>query len=346
MQNAKPTIGIYVPKWLCRSDESDQLFADELVRTIECSERYRPLILDLPKLGLSTEKDAEDFAGQNNLVAVVQHDSEFFKRNIRYAANVRLLESHVPFFNSLKCQELGHDKITTNKLLKQKNVPVLDSKIVTSLQDLEKYIEEGGLYVVKPHNRGAGAGVRFIKKQNERFFGYYDGTWRNIDIVEKISEDKARKIRIKYTFSSKTPFFFFKKLISDFTYCPMLVEPYFNDHENEFASLRCTVIGDEVVEAVKRINYKNITSNISSGGRASKTELTDSQKEAAVSATRVIGAHYAGVDFLVRGDEWVIGEGNIGPITVFSEYTGVNVGKIFGQYVVSKCDELGHSMKS
>lgn len=120
----------------------------------------------------------------------------------------------------------------------------------------------------------------------------------------------------------------------------MLIEPYFNDHDQGFSSLRCTVIGDKVVEAIKRTNHKNITSNISAGGRATKIELTDSQKEAAIVAKNAIGADYAGVDFLIRGDEWVIGEVNIGPFTLFSTCTGVNVGKIFGEYVMNKCDKM------
>src|SRR3989338_4470612 len=335
----QPTIGIYVPKWLCRSDESDQLFADELFRTIEQSGKYRPLTLELPKLRLSSEQDAKDFAGKNNLVAIVQHNSEYYKRNARYAGNVKWLESNVPFLNSLPCQKLGHDKIATNKLLREKNIPILDTAIICTVQELMNHMRDKELYVVKPHNRGAGAGLRLIKKQSGGFFGYFDGRWRSVEIIEKVSDGKVRGMRIKYTFNPKNPFFFFKKLLTDFTYRPMLVEPYFNDHGEGFSSLRCTVIGDEIVEAVKRINHKNITSNVSSGGRASNVELTDAQKAAAVAATHAIGADYAGVDFLVRGKEWVIGEVNIGPFTVFTKYTGVNVGEIFGKYVMSECDE-------
>ncbi|MEK7106860.1 MAG: hypothetical protein AAB899_01575 [Patescibacteria group bacterium] len=345
MQKPKPTIGIYVPRLLFLPYQPDERFLDELVRTIEHSGRYRPLLLDLPKLRLASPGNARKFVEEYNLVAFIQHDSELYHKNARYAANVKLIENYVPFLNSTECQELGCDKIATNALLRQKNIPILDATVAYSLQDVEHRIREGEWCVIKPHDRGAGAGVRLIKKQRGKFFGYYDGRWRNIEITENVSSDKARTLRITYTFNLKTPFRFFKKLITDFTYSPMLIEPYFNDHENGFSSLRCTVVGDEVVEAVKRTNHKNITSNVSSGGRASKIELTKSQKEAAVAATRAIGAHYAGVDFLVRGNEWIIGEVNIGPITVFSEYTGVNVGEIFGKYVINKCDELNLKIK-
>jgi glutathione synthase/RimK-type ligase-like ATP-grasp enzyme len=110
---------------------------------------------------------------------------------------------------------------------------------------------------------------------------------------------------------------------------PCMVEPYFNDDEDGFASLRCTVIGNEVVEAVKRINRRNITSNISSGGTAEKIELSAEQTKMAIKAMHAVGAEYAGVDFLVCGNKSVIGEVNIGPFTLFGDYTGVNVGKIF-----------------
>jgi glutathione synthase/RimK-type ligase-like ATP-grasp enzyme len=127
-------------------------------------------------------------------------------------------------------------------------------------------------------------------------------------------------------------------ILSSFTYEPMLIEPYFNDDTRGFASLRCTVVGDEIVEAVKRTNRLNITSNISSGGTAEKTELNDEQIKMVLASAKALGVDYAGIDLLVSGGKSVIGEVNIGPFTVFSKYTGANVGKIVAEYAMQKCD--------
>jgi len=336
----KLAIGIYIPDWFYNSDESDKMFTDELIKTIKQSREYRPLRLNLAKLWIFSEKDAENFVRKNNLVAIVQHDSKFYRKNSKYSNNVKLLERHIPFFNSTKCQELGHNKIATKKVLREKNIPVLDDKAIHSLEELNEYLEEDNLYVVKPPSDGAGNGVKLIKKCEREFFTYDNGHWENVDIVEIKQENGERKIKIEHRASLKSPRSLFKKLFLDFTYHPMLVEPYFNDHGKGFSSLRCTVIGDMVVEAVKRTNFKNITSNIARGGSAKKFELSNDQKTTAIAVKNAVGAEYAGVDFLIRGEEWVIGEINIGPFTLFSKYTGVNVGKILGEHLIKKCDEL------
>ena len=327
------SIGIYMPRWLYRSDVSDRMFADELIKSIEQSGRYRPLPLDVPKLRLVSARDAEAFCADNRLVAIAQHDSRFYAKDERYHANVDLLERYVPFVNSTKAQRIGHDKIATKVALKQKNVPFLEDKVVVSAQELEEHLEEGKWYVIKPPDLGAGAGVKLVKKRAGVLFGYHDGKWRVIEAKDKKNEGG---IAVTYRAGLASPMLAIQKLHIDFTYPRMLVEPYFNDEERGFSSLRCTVIGNEVVEAVKRVNRRNITSNVSSGGRAEKWELSDAQKAMAIAAKNAIGADYAGVDMLVANGKSVIGEVNIGPFTLFGRYTGVNVGKLFGAYLMDK----------
>ena len=325
-----------MPPWLRIAEESNRLFFDELIRTVEASGRYRPLVLDLQKLPLSSYDNARTFIEKSNVVFIVQHHSKFYSHGSRYARNVDFLEPYVSFVNSTQSQKIGHDKIATKKILREHGIPVLDDRLVTSVQDLEDHIAENTMYVIKPHNLGAGAGVNLIKKQHGQFFAYHDKRWRQISFAER----STSALRLKYRFDAAYPLHFFKKIRLDFTYAPMLVEPYFNDHEAGFSSLRCTVIGNQVVEAVKRTNVSNITSNISHGGKATVAMLSEQQKQAAIDVLRAIGADYAGVDFLIRGNDWVIGEVNIGPFTLFSKYTRVNVGKIFAEYLVEKCDTL------
>jgi len=324
----KPAIGIYIPRWFCNTSEANKIFARELVQSIDSSSRYRALLLNLPKLSFSDEDNLKKFVEEKKLTAILQHDSPFFRTDSQYSSNIKRLGSLLPIFNSYRCQEVGHDKISTKKLLRKLGLPVLDDKLISSLSDLENYTAKGGLYVVKPHNSGSGEGVKLFKKEKGMFWSYDNRKWHRIQIIEGV----RKELKVKYKFHTRTPFLF----LNNFTYSPMMLEPYFNDSFESFSSLRCTVVGDEVVEAVKRTNEKNITSNVSHGGRAEKIELSDEQKLAAIGAKNAVGAFYAGVDFLIRGKEWVIGEVNIGPISSFSKYTGVNVGKILGEHLMKE----------
>jgi len=341
------SIGIYIPGWWLRiADKSDRIFVNELFKTIKNSGCYKLLLLNLPRLRFSSQKEAMDFCHRKNLVLILQHDSPFLSfhplvSNLRYKENVKLLENCVPFVNSFKAQERGYNKITTKNILNENGLPVLDDKIVTSLQDLENHIEEGKYYVIKPPDRGAGTGVKLIKKEGANYLAYYNSEWRKIKITDKKLKNKKDGLSLNYSFNFlKSPLLTFKKIQIDFIYHLMLVEPYFNDKIEEFSSLRCTVIGDEIVEVVKRTNRKNITSNISCGGRVEKFELSDYQKKIAVAAKNAIGADYAGVDFLISNKKTVIGEVNIGPFGLWCQYSGVNVGKILADYLIKKCDEL------
>src|SRR3989338_5786840 len=138
----KSTIGIYIPRWFQNCSKSDKLFADELFKAIQESDLYQPLLLNLSRLRLSSQKDAIKFCHTNNLVLIMHHDSPFFSSSVRYKNNVKLLENCVPFVNSTKAQEIGYNKITTKNILREKGLPVLDDQIVNSLLDLENHIEE------------------------------------------------------------------------------------------------------------------------------------------------------------------------------------------------------------
>jgi len=362
------SIGVYMPRWLYRSDTSDRMFFDELLQTIHESGRYRALPLDLPSMRLGSDVDAKTFCDQHNLVLVLQHDSNLYSSLKRYGNTVNFLEPHVRFVNSKASQEIGHDKRTTKALLKERGIPVLEDAVIDSSLGLSNHLELEKWYVVKPVNKGGGAGVRLIRKTGAKLFGHHRGAWRSLSVLESGNPNSFTlkhplapsqitvlvflalvAITIPLVMSTLWAlsiligigaFLFFIHIYDrGFTYMPMLVEPYFNDDPDGFSSLRCTVIGDEVVEAVKRTNRRNITSNVSSGGKAQKIELTVRQKEIAIAAKNAIGADYAGVDMLECRGETIVGEVNIGPFTLFCTYTGVNVGKILGEYLIRTCDE-------
>ncbi len=296
-----------MPRWLYWLNPSDRAFAKELARTIAESGRYRPLFFSLPSLRLYSAEDARKFCERHAVALIVQHDSMFYSKKSRYRKNVELLEDCVPLVNSTQAQTIGHNKIDTKRVLREHGIPVLDETIVHAPADLAAAVEDGKWYVIKPPHLGAGNGVKLITRKQGKLLEYRNGRWRTMGL-------------------------------GAFMHDPMMLEPYFNDDADGFASLRCTVIGSEVAEAVKRVNRRNITSNVSGGGRAERALLTDLQNKMAVQAAQAIGADYAGVDLLVSGGKTVVGEVNIGPFTIFGRYTGVPVGRIFADYLMDRCD--------
>lgn len=118
-----------------------------------------------------------------------------------------------------------------------------------------------------------------------------------------------------------------------------MLEPFFGDGMDEFYCLRCTVVGDQVVEAAKKANKRNVTPNISHGGKASKIVLSKEQEAMAIASTKAVGATYAGIDLLFAHGDTVVCEVNVGPIGVYCEQTGVDVGGIIGEHAMQKCNE-------
>ena len=67
--------------------------------------------------------------------------------------------------------------------------------------------------------------------------------------------------------------------------------------------IRVFVVGEEALSAIYRIPHKgSFVSNLSQGATPVKCELTEEMRELAISAAKVVGGDFAGVD-LIEGDE-------------------------------------------
>jgi ribosomal protein S6--L-glutamate ligase len=80
------------------------------------------------------------------------------------------------------------------------------------------------------------------------------------------------------------------------------------------ADIRCLVIGDKVVAAMKRQgNEGEFRSNLHRGGKASIARLTPEERSTAVRAARIMGLNVAGVDLLRSNHGPVVMEVNSSP---------------------------------
>jgi ribosomal protein S6--L-glutamate ligase len=80
-------------------------------------------------------------------------------------------------------------------------------------------------------------------------------------------------------------------------YANFLVQEFIPEAKG--ADIRCFVVGDKVVAAMKRqAAVGEFRSNLHRGGAAAKVELTDDEQETALRAAQVMGLAVAGVDLL------------------------------------------------
>jgi ribosomal protein S6--L-glutamate ligase/tetrahydromethanopterin:alpha-L-glutamate ligase len=109
----------------------------------------------------------------------------------------------------------------------------------------------------------------------------------------------------------------------------------FIPHGNE--DIRVFVIGREVVSAMVRrgINWKT---NVAQGAKAVQITINDTLRDLSISATKALGADYAGIDFLPTLDgEYIIMEVNSIPgWRALQVATGVNVADCLVDYVLNK----------
>lgn len=370
---SKQTIAVYVPTWLYQFDTGITIFVRGLYRSIKQSKKYRLLKLNSSSCSFVSLDEAKAYVEKNAIVLVIYHDNRVIHPRKAYKKGLEYLESCVPFLNA-KESDVANDKLETKRILRTLNIPVLPDVSIRTRAELWREMKEEKLYVGKLHDSGSGRGVKLIKRIHNDFFEYHNRAWRKIHV-----RDTAQGIELSsdlglYTFLSMglcifTSIFFILNIHSlvalflvslaiieltlympnkfdrNFIYNPLMLEPYFGDGTDEFFCLRCTVIGNKVVEAARKTNKKNITPNISHGGKATKVILSKEQEDMAIAATRAVGAVYAGVDLLYAGGKTIVCEVNVGPIGVYCEQTGIDVGKLLGEYAMEYSDKINHPIK-
>lgn len=102
--------------------------------------------------------------------------------------------------------------------------------------------------------------------------------------------------------------------------------------------VRVIVIGGKAVCAMERINDGDFRSNVARGGRGVAVSLSDEFRFTAERCTSVLGLDYCGVDLLYGNNgEPIVCEVNSNAfIGGIEKTTGVNVAKLYAEYVIDK----------
>ena len=104
------------------------------------------------------------------------------------------------------------------------------------------------------------------------------------------------------------------------------------------SDIRCLVVGDKVVAAMKRQGKEGeFRSNLHQGGSATLVKITPEERRTAIKAAKAVGLNVAGVDLLRSNDGPVVMEVNSSPgLQGIEKATNKDVAGIIIEFIVSR----------
>jgi RimK family alpha-L-glutamate ligase len=119
-------------------------------------------------------------------------------------------------------------------------------------------------------------------------------------------------------------------------YKPHIYQEYISYEEG--IDYRLILIGENVVASMKRVNNNSFKANIAQGGKGYNFEPSEKMKKMAIDASKVLGLDYCAIDFVINSDgEPILIEVNSNAyFTEIEKVTGVNIAKLYANYVRSK----------
>lgn len=108
--------------------------------------------------------------------------------------------------------------------------------------------------------------------------------------------------------------------------------------EAKGADVRCFVIGDRVVAAMKRISKDGeFRANFHLGGQAEPIQLNEQEQEIAIRAAKAIGLEVAGVDLIYSEQGVLVLEANASPgLELIERTSGQDIAKFMIEYLERK----------
>ncbi len=125
----------------------------------------------------------------------------------------------------------------------------------------------------------------------------------------------------------------------------IMVQEYIEEASGE--DLRCFVIGDKVVAAMKRTAKEgDFRSNLHRGGRAELVKLSPEERKTAIKAAKVIGLNVAGVDILRSSRGPLVLEVNSSPgLSGIEKATGEDVAGMIIEFIEKNAEPFKNKTK-
>lgn len=211
------------------------------------------------------------------------------------------LESQGAFvLNTIESRLSSNNKLTTYRLLAQKNIPVPKTITLFPEIDKKKVITELNLpFIIKPIDSLKGQGVMLLESEQQfnqfmDFSSLFVEQRQTLLAQQFISESKGRDVRV-------------------------------------------IILGGKVIGAMVRTGAPgSIISNYAAGAQVEKYELDERAKILSIQAVEAIGLTYAGVDLLFNGKDFIVCEVNANPgFEGFKQATGIDVPEEIMTYLLS-----------
>lgn len=246
--------------------------------------------------------DAEVFTNAELLMRKELPDSGkcvFYDKDISLGMRFELNGTRL--FNSIGAIELCGDKCRTNEMLRDLPQPETEVYPKTFFAD-EKFFARYSEYIAEKLSLPVVAKLADGSQGREVFL---------LETVESITEFQRKYYAHAHLY---------QKFIS----------------ASKGKDIRIFVIGDEVYASMLRYNLNDFRSNIAIGGTAEKIEINNEIKELCISATRLMGLDFAGLDILLGkdGEPYICEVNSNALFTALSQVCNVNIAEGIAAHVL------------
>lgn len=127
----------------------------------------------------------------------------------------------------------------------------------------------------------------------------------------------------------------FIQIVNQLQHKPFVIQEFIENSRGR--DIRMNVVGDQVIAAMKRTSEHDFRANMTNGGHGSPYTPTKAEAELAISAARILGVDFAGVDVLFGEDGPLLCEVNSNShlLNIF-HCTGINIADAMFDYILKR----------
>ena len=125
------------------------------------------------------------------------------------------------------------------------------------------------------------------------------------------------------------------EIVKKLKHKPFILQEFIENSRGR--DIRINVVGDQVIAAMKRTSEHDFRANMTNGGQSSPYTPTEAEANLAITAARILGVDFAGVDLLFGEDGPLLCEVNSNShLLNIYHCTGINIADAMFDYMVKR----------
>ena len=125
------------------------------------------------------------------------------------------------------------------------------------------------------------------------------------------------------------------EIVKKLQHKPFILQEFIENSRGR--DIRINVVGDQVIAAMKRTSEHDFRANMTNGGQSSPYTPTEAEKNLAITAARILGVDFAGVDLLFGEDGPLLCEVNSNShLLNIYHCTGINIADAMFDYILKR----------